>query len=148
MMCMHETPRIPCACTTLRKASRAVSRVYDGALAEAGVTTPQLAILRAVGRADGLALSRLAEELVMDRTSLYRAIEPMIRQGWLRVEAAESGRAKHVFLTEAGRRREAAAAPLWEAAQAAVIGSLGVERWADLSRSLAALTRIGVALTP
>jgi hypothetical protein len=56
---------LPCACTTLRKAARAVSRIYDEAVAAAGMNVTQLAILRAIGRAGdgGAPLSRLAESL-------------------------------------------------------------------------------------
>src|SRR5216684_3529384 len=53
---------LPCACTTLRKATRAVSRIYDDSLASVGMNVTQLAILRAIGRAGdgGGALSPLA----------------------------------------------------------------------------------------
>jgi DNA-binding MarR family transcriptional regulator len=151
MMYMHQTDaalKLPCACTTLRKASRAISRVYDAALADVGLSTPQLAILRAVSRNDGQPLSRLAEELVMDRTSLYRALTPMVRSGWIRIEDTGSGRIKRAFLNGPGREVTAAAAPAWDAAQARVVGALGVERWRELSESIKALADIGVALAP
>jgi hypothetical protein len=40
------TPAIdlPCACTTLRKATRALSRIYDDALAAVGMNVTQLAM--------------------------------------------------------------------------------------------------------
>lgn len=150
-MYMHQEVsalQLPCACTALRKASRAVSRVYDAALAQAGLTTPQLAILRAISRDDGLPLSRLAEEMVLDRTSLYRALAPMVRSDWVRIAEPRSGRAKQVFLTDGGRAAVAAAAPLWDAAQARVVEALGVERWRELSEGIAALAEIGVGFAP
>jgi len=73
----HDLLAGPCACTALRKAGRAVSRAYDEALAAHGMSTAQFAILRHVARGAPLALSRLAEQLVMDRTSLYRAVAPL-----------------------------------------------------------------------
>jgi DNA-binding MarR family transcriptional regulator len=148
-MCMHQSALdLPCACTTLRKASRAVSRVYDASLAQAGMTTPQLAILRAILRRDGLALSRLAEELVMDRTSLYRALAPLIRMGWTEIRDGDSGRAKHVFRTDGGRQATAAAAVHWEAAQSRMVQALGADRWQGLSAALLAMADVGVALAP
>jgi DNA-binding MarR family transcriptional regulator len=139
---------LPCACTSLRKASRAVSRVYDAALAPAGLSTPQLAILRAIQRNDGQPLSRLAEEMVMDRTSLYRALGPMIRAGWTQVRDGAAGRTKLVFLTDKGRDVTVAAAAAWEAAQTRVVEAFGVERWRDLHDSIQALAGVGVALAP
>src|ERR1700733_3623130 len=108
-MCMHNIETavdLPCACTTLRKATRAVSRIYDEALAAVGMNVTQLAILRAIGRAGdgGIPLSRLAESLVMDKTSLSRGLGPLIRSGWLVVMQAGKGRTKLVCLTIEGRR--------------------------------------------
>src|SRR5262249_5171925 len=64
----------PCACTTLRKAARAVTRFYDAAIERAGMTTTQFAVLRAAERAGTVTMSRVADDLVMDRTSLYRTV--------------------------------------------------------------------------
>jgi DNA-binding MarR family transcriptional regulator len=135
---------LPCACTSLRKASRAVTRAFDAALAPAGLTSAQLSILRTIGRAGQLPLSRLADSLVMDRTSLYRALAPMQLAGWLAVGAG-AGRAKTVSLTDDGRRVAADAAPHWEAAQRRVVEAFGVERWAALQEGIAALTAASVA---
>lgn len=150
---MHMHQRIspldlPCACTSLRKAARAVTRVYDEALAETGLNAAQLAILRALGRAGeaGIALSRLAEQLVMDRTSLYRALQPLARAGFIAVEGGTTGRAKTAFVTEEGRRKAEVAAPFWEAAQSRVVGEFGSKRWDALVPELAELTGLAAAL--
>jgi len=132
----------------MRKAARAMSRIYDEALAPAGMTVGQLAILRAIGRAsaEAIALSRLAESLVMDSTSLYRALAPLARSGWLEIFAAGKGRAKLVKLTEAGRSATDGAATQWEAVQGKVIDALGADRWGAMQSAIAELTAIGVRL--
>ena len=145
----HEAASLPCACTTLRKASRALSRIYDEALAPAGLTVAQLAVLRAINRGarDGEPLSRLAETLVMDRTSLYRALGPMARSGWLLIKDAPKGHAKVVLLSKAGIRATARAAEYWEIAQTRVIGEFGADRWAALQKAMTDLTSLGVRLS-
>jgi DNA-binding MarR family transcriptional regulator len=72
---------LPWACTTLCKVTRALSRIHDDALAAVGMNITQFAILRVIGRAGdgGVPLSRLAESLVMDKTSLYLSLSPLIR---------------------------------------------------------------------
>jgi DNA-binding MarR family transcriptional regulator len=150
-MCMHNPATaidLPCACTTLRKATRAVSRIYDDALAAAGMNVTQLAILRAIGRAGdgGAPLSRLAESLVMDNTSLYRGLGPLIRSGWVVVKQAGKGRTKLVRLTTKGQRTMDAAAQPWAVAQSRVVEAFGVERWAALHESIADLAAVGVRL--
>src|ERR1700691_4886741 len=139
---------LPCACPTLRKATLAVSRIYNDALGATGMNVTQLAILRAIGRAgDGApALSRLVESLVMDNTSLYRGLGPLIRSRWVVVTQAGKGRTKLVRLTIKGRRVTDAAAEPWEAAQSRVVEAFGVERWAALHKSIAELAAGGVRL--
>ena len=148
-MHMHnKLTSLPCVCTTLRKASRALSRVYDEALASSGLTVAQLAVLRAIGRGSngGEPLSRLAESLVMDRTSLYRALTPMVKSGWLLIQDGPKGRTKVVQLSKAGTRATADAAKSWDAAQGKVIGAFGVDRWAALQKAVTELTALGVKL--
>lgn len=139
-MHMHQSTLAgPCVCTTLRKANRAVGRVYDEALARRGMTTAQFAILRHVARAGSVPLSRLADSLVMDRTSLYRALTPVEAKGWVAVTPGP-GRAKLAALTDEGRAAMESAEADWEAVQDRLVGTLGAEQWAGLQAGLRALT--------
>ncbi len=60
----HEGNR--CNCTTLRKASRRISQLYDMALAPSGLKTTQRAILAQISRSEPTMVGALAEALVMD----------------------------------------------------------------------------------
>ena len=129
---------VPCVCTSLRKASRAVTRVYDERLARHGMTTTQFAVLRHLVRHGPLSLSRLAELLVMDRTSLYRTLGPIERQGWIAIEQGQ-GRAKQAALTAAGRSAMKAAETDWGACQADLVTAIGPSQWEALAHQLQAL---------
>jgi len=113
-----------------------VSRVYDEALSDTGMTIAQFSVLRHVARGGEMPLSRLAEALVMDRTSLYRALAPLERQGWIGIEKAERGRARIASLTEAGRAAMARATGPWRAAQDRLIGTFGADAWTRLESLL------------
>jgi len=135
--------KLPCACTTLRKASRAVARAYEERLAQAGVTATQFAILRAIVRLGGMVpLTALADDLVLERTSLYRAVGPLRRHHLVRLTASADRRIKRIALTRAGRARLREATPLWEAAQAQFVRSVGAAQWADLARDLFGIVAI------
>lgn len=140
----HDSTAAPCVCTSVRKASRSISRLYDDALAEAGMTAAQLAILRGVQRAgvDGLPLSHLAKSLVMDRTSLYRSLSPLVDNGWIDVETA-SGRTKIARLAPEGQRALRAADKPWAATQSKIVRAFGADRWRELQRQLAELVELG-----
>jgi DNA-binding MarR family transcriptional regulator len=134
----------PCACTTVRRASRVVARVFDAALEPAGLNITQLALLRAVQRHPGEPLLRVAEDLCMDRTSLYRAVTPMQRDGWLNISAGADGRSRAAELTRKGLQVLEAADPVWIRTQTAIIERFGRAKWpalvGDLER-LAACAR-------
>jgi DNA-binding MarR family transcriptional regulator len=136
---------MPCASTSLRKASRAVGRLYDAALEPTGLSANQLSILRTIERMDGPLLSRLSERMVMDRTSLYRALAPMERDGWVRVEAA-GGRSKRVALTAEGRAVSERAAAAWDDVQGRFVGAIGLDRWESFAATLRDLTRTARSL--
>jgi DNA-binding MarR family transcriptional regulator len=131
---------LPCACTALRKASRAVTRVFDEQLARHGMTTTQFAMLRNLAREGQVPLSRLAELLVMERTTLYRALAPIERKGWIMVTPGDRGRAKDVALAPAGRAAMEAAEPDWRAMQNDLVGAMGAPEWQDLEARLREMT--------
>jgi len=140
---MLEPATPSCVAGTLRRATRSIARVYDKHLAAAGLTTTQLSLLRAIGdREEPLALSALAEEQVFERTSLYRALEPLAREGLIAIRAGR-GRAKCVALTAKGRRRLEQAMPLWRAAQDDFVSRFGLADWNRLSTQLMEI--VGVA---
>ena len=132
MMHMHDAIPSACACTALRKASRAITRIYDAGLAAHGLTTCQFALLRHIGRAGEIALSRLADALVMDRTTLYRVVRPAEAAGWVVTCAAGTGRVRLARLTPQGMALIARAEPDWIGCQATVRAHLGEPGWAAL----------------
>jgi DNA-binding MarR family transcriptional regulator len=130
-----------CACQGVRSAARAVSRLYEGALAPSGLTATQFAILVAANLQGPVPLSRLAEALVLDRTSLYRAVGPLEREGQVRIGPGRDRREKELALTAAGRRKLAEALPLWQRAQERLLGALGGAEWGALAAGLANVIR-------
>jgi len=116
-----------CACTRLRRAARTVSAVYDEALAPAGLTVVQFALLRALQRVGPCSLTALSAETGHDRTTLNRTLKPLLAAGW--ISGGEAGRrSRSLALTDEGRAAIARAAPHWEATQARIDDALGGQR--------------------
>lgn len=129
-----------CAAGTLRRATRSVVRAYDKRLARVGLTTTQFSILRTLEqRGQPVELSRLAEEQVLERTSLYRALEPLHRDGLVKLGGDPGRRAKDAAITARGRRLVLRALPHWQEAQDEFLEVLGRPGWAELSAQLIAL---------
>jgi DNA-binding MarR family transcriptional regulator len=131
-----------CACMSVRRASRVLSRVYDEALKPVGVQASQLSVLVAVARfgEPGAALGELAGALVMDRTTLTRNLRPLEKGGFVRVaRSPHDARSRIVLLTRAGERAIEAALPLWERAQQRVHKALGARNVTALRAELGKL---------
>jgi DNA-binding MarR family transcriptional regulator len=128
-----QTPTTPtCLCTNLRRTARAVSHIYDTALAPAGIKITQFSLLRAVERREPVAISDLAEEVVLDRTTLARNLAPLERDGLLTLSAGADQRVTEVSLTRKGRERIEKALPLWMATQADVTRLMSPGRIAQI----------------
>ncbi len=117
-----------CTCFNLRKAARAVTQMYDEFLRPSGLRCTQFSLLMLIRGLGPVRITDLAEQAVMDRTTLKRNLELLERQGLVRVEAGEDARERQVRLTSEAEERLAKALPLWRRAQAHVTGELGQGR--------------------
>ena len=106
-----------CNCLAIRQAARHVSQFYDGHLAPEGLKTTQYSILAKLNRLGPLSINELAKSMVMDRTTLGRAIRPLERDKLLTIGAGDDGRTRSLKLTPAGQTRLKAAAAKWREAQ-------------------------------
>jgi DNA-binding MarR family transcriptional regulator len=115
-----------CVCFNLRKAARAVTQVYDDILRPTGLRATQHSLLYVIQLSGTVSISTLAERAVMDRTTLARNLDLLEREGLVRIQPGEEdARVREVTLTEAAKKKLAAALPYWEKAQAQVTQRLG-----------------------
>ena len=141
-----------CLCTNLRRTARAISNIYDAALAPTGIKITQFSLLRAVQRHEPIAISVLAEEMALDRTTLARNLAPLQRDRLLALSAGSDQRVTEVRLTDAGRRAIEKALPFWKKTQHEVSRLLAPGRIAqlyDISREAStAAEKFTVSLEP
>ena len=123
-----------CACTSFRKASRAVTQLFDEALQPSGLRSTQLILLLEIAIAEPATVPRLARKLVMDPSTVTRNLQPLVKRGLL---ASLAGDRNQTFrLTARGRETLERAVPLWERTQTAFVERLGAERWQAMLRDL------------
>jgi len=128
----------PCTCSALRRATRAVTTVYDKALKPVGLRVTQFAVLRLLQRLGPCPVTRLAAEAALERTTMGRNLDPLERRGLVRISAGEAdARERVVVLTEAGEAAIAAALPHWRAAQARIDARIEPGAVAALAEALA-----------
>jgi DNA-binding MarR family transcriptional regulator len=116
-----------------------LGRVYDADISPTGVNITQLAVLRCIARRSGEPLAHIADELEMDRTSLYRAITPMIRDGWIASDAASNARFRSAKLTKKGQKLLASANRQQSKVQKRILGKFGQRAYESLLTELSRL---------
>jgi DNA-binding MarR family transcriptional regulator len=128
--------REQCLCTKLRQASRALTQHYDDAIADSGIRSTQFTLLIALAQAPLVPLSKLADVLVMDRTTLTRNLTPLVREGLVEEHPAEDRRVRAFALSARGKKVLEQAMPGWRKAQAHMLKSLAADDVAHLDRIL------------
>ena len=110
-----------CTCANLRRATRVVTQAYDGALSPLSLRATQFTLLATLAKTGDVALTRLAETLVMDRTTLTRNLKPLIARGLIRVGQEQDQRVRQIHLTDDGMKLFDRARPAWEEVQARMV---------------------------
>jgi DNA-binding MarR family transcriptional regulator len=112
-----------------RQVTRVVTAHFDDALRPTGLRATQLNLLVLIEGAFATTVTDLAAILAMDRTTLTRNLKLLRARGLVEAD--------RIALTSKGRKA-AAALPLWEIAQAAIVKGLGERRRVALLGELAA----------
>jgi DNA-binding MarR family transcriptional regulator len=134
-----------CACFNVRKAARAITRLYDSALQRSGVRSTQFTVLVAVAQWGPVSIGALADTLVSDRTTLTRNLRQMQRQGLLEISERSGMRHRFVTLSASGRRALARSLPRWREIQRRFVKEVGASDWSALQSEL---ERLAVAARP
>ena len=137
-------PATPCYCSSLRQASRYVTSFYDQMLSGSGLRVTQFAILSRL-RSRPATVSRLAQGMVMDRTTLARNLQPLVRAELVTIKPSEQDRRERIVdLTAAGRNKVEEILPAWRRAQARFDEQFGAAQGAQLLATLRAVVDSGL----
>lgn len=118
-----------CALFDIQRLSRALAVMYNLHVRETGLTMAQFTLLRNIAAMAPVSMTQIAAAMLMDRTSVTRLIDPLIKSGLLTTESGEDRRVRNVIVTEQGlaavRRTELA----WKEAQRDLLDRIGPDQW-------------------
>jgi DNA-binding MarR family transcriptional regulator len=132
-----------CNCLALRQAARQVTALYDRQLAAEGLRATQYSILARLSRVGPLSVNALATAMVMDRTTLGRALRPLERDGLVAIGPGRDGRTRAIALTRTGAERLKTASARWREAQRQFERAYGSADAAALRAALARVVSVG-----
>jgi DNA-binding MarR family transcriptional regulator len=130
-------PSLPCLWASFRRASRALTQLYEEALRPVGLRATQFTVLQTLSLAGEVTQGELGQILAMDSTTLTRTLNIMSRHGWIAKRRGEDRREWRMQLSKAGKTQFKQAFPHWEKAQTRLRRQLGEE----LSNNLMKLTQ-------
>ena len=121
-----------CACFKVRKAARAITKLYEEVLRPSGLRATQFSLLMATRVMGPVTMLNLAQVTVMDRTTLTRNLQILEKRGLITIKPGEDRREREVNLTDEGMEVLTKAIPLWEEAQERIRKGMGEERLQNL----------------
>ncbi|MBK1811927.1 winged helix-turn-helix transcriptional regulator [Clostridium sp. YIM B02505] len=114
-----------CNCLNLRRASQAITEVYDEFLAPSGLKIGQFSLLKHIDALGPVSVSNLAISIRLDRTTLVRNLKPLEERGYIYDIAIEGTRNRQLKLTDKGKEVYRSAEVLWLKAQSYLDDYLG-----------------------
>lgn len=129
---MPPTVTLPCLCANFRRASRALTQLYDDALRPLGLRVTQFTILQALALTSEISQGELGHLLVMDSTTLTRTLRLMRTRGWIEERPGKDRRERWLRLSAAGQRKFQRAGVPWQAVQSRLLSRFGQARWNQL----------------
>lgn len=134
-------PVLPCTCANLRRAARAVTRMYNQELRATGLELTQFTLLMALNITGETTQGDLGKLLALDTTSLTRMLRLLTKRRWIGVKEGDDRRQRLLQLTPSGREKLERSRPHWERAQRRLQRDLGEPSWSQMGRLLAEVTR-------
>lgn len=127
-----------CTHTSLRRAVRQLTQVYDDALAPAGLTSAQALLVAQIdelggGMHMGPSLQTLSKRLAIQISALTHALRPLLRDGLVELQPdPDDRRVKRARLTPEGLDRTRQMYGLWRDANSRIEKVLGDGKTAQL----------------
>jgi DNA-binding MarR family transcriptional regulator len=128
-------------CANLRRASRALTQLYEDALRPQGLRATQFTVLQALSLAGEVTQGVLGQILAMDSTTLTRTLDIMERRGWIAKRRGKDRREWQIRLSKGGEAQLQRALPAWRSVQHRVHTQLGNEAWETLFNVTNKVTR-------
>lgn len=129
-----------CYCISLRRAANAITKFYDEGFKESGLTVSQYSLLNNLSKLQTASITKLAEVLKLDRTTVTRNICSLFDAGLIEDISQSNKRDRMIQLTELGREVVVSGRSCWIKTQSIIQDVIGQE---DLDCFMKTLQKLG-----
>ncbi|MCG8389862.1 MAG: MarR family winged helix-turn-helix transcriptional regulator [Cytophagales bacterium] len=133
------TIQAECVASNIGRANRIVSRIFEEAFRDVGVTSAQFALLVELAIRPGSNASQIAERLSSDPSTVSRNTDLLLKRGLIQVQTGMDRRVRTYTLTERGEVAVDACVPRWKYAQRSALKRIGRSNWDQARRWLGRL---------
>lgn len=106
-----------CLAFRVRLIGRAVTSIYDHAVERHGVSIAQVNLMAAIGKIGICSPIKLAKVLQLERSTVSRNVDLLIRNGWVEVVRSDAKGVRSVTLTDSGHAKIESMMDDWRMAQ-------------------------------
>lgn len=114
-----------CLATRVRQLSRIITRVYDDAMRQHGITASQFTLLTQLAHRDGITAVEIGHSLDIEKSTLSRNLKRLLTLGLIIMDPPAGRRGRGLHLTDKGRDVIQTAYPVWIAAQQKAVNVMG-----------------------
>jgi DNA-binding MarR family transcriptional regulator len=117
-----------------------LTQLYDSRLRDVGIEAPQFALMMALDAHGPCSQGTLGRRHALDKTTISRNLKLLERNRWIESSVASDRRERQLVLTAEGRKRLAAAKPVWKKAQEQLRSGMTKAQWDAMFRAFRAVT--------
>ena len=129
---MSKLYKSKCYCTNLRRSANAITEYYNRCFSDLDLTVAQYYIMLNLSRIKNANSSDLSKIIGLERSTLVRNIQGLIKKGW--VNEGGEGKGRQFKLTKRGEKLIENVKPKWEEVQDKIKKFLGEEDSSALLR--------------
>ena len=133
-----------CKCIRLRKASNNLTKIYDSALIKVGLKITQFSTLKNIQKLGKTNISDLSYLLELDRTTVLRNIEKLIKMNLVSYKDEQNSKNKIIQLTTVGKSKLREAIIIWEETQHKYIKALGIKNYKEIDTLITKISKIHI----
>jgi DNA-binding MarR family transcriptional regulator len=113
-----------CLAMRTRRLSRILTRVYEDALRDYGITLPQFTLLTIISIHEPVTSAEIGRQFDFEKSTLSRTIGKMNTNGWVQERHGEKGE-RGLVTTAHGQKTLRRAIPVWQKVQKRVRAKFG-----------------------
>ncbi len=132
-----------CIAYNLRKLSRQINKFYNEKISQSGLQGTQFPLLLAIKQNQPITITKLADILDIDRTTLSRSLKLMEKKGYIFFGLQKGdNRLKNIALTAQGLSLIDQALPYWQEAQNEMEEIIGTKQWTEMLKKINQILKI------